>query len=64
MLLRTHRLDADGDSSWPEERRRIYKAEADKFLQVTRRLADLEWTREDHKFRNCEALTKGSSGLI
>ena len=50
LLLHTHRVDEDGDESWSEERRDAYRANARKFLEVTRRMADLEWTRQDWQF--------------
>ena len=48
MLLRTHRVDDDGDPPWSAERLAQYKAAARRFLDVTRRMADLEWSRMDH----------------
>ena len=42
MLLNTHRVDENGDETWSAERREAYKANAQKFLEVTRRMADLE----------------------
>ncbi len=47
LLRATHRVEHEGDKSWPEERRARYRHDADKFLEVTRRMADLEWTRPD-----------------
>ena len=59
MLLRTHRVDDTGDVNWTRERRAQYKADADRFLEVTSRMADLEWTRDDHAWlakRNLSSL--------
>ena len=47
LLLNTHRVDEDGDKSWSVERRERYRLDAQRFLAVTRRMADLEWTRGD-----------------
>ena len=47
MLLRTHRVDETGDPTWTAERRAQYKADADRCLEVTSRMAYLEWTRDD-----------------
>ena len=47
LLRQVWRLD-DGNDTMSAEERSAYRADADKFLQVLRRMADLEWTREDH----------------
>ena len=47
------------------EKRSAYRAEADKFLEVLRRMADLEWTREDHAWlaqRNRSVLERTERG--
>ena len=65
LLLNTHRVDEDGDETWSAERREAYKAHAQKFLEVTRRMADLEWTRQDWQFlakRNKRALLSTAEG--
>ena len=59
------RVDEDGDESWSAERREAYKANAQKFLEVTRRMADLEWTRQDWQFlakRNKRTLLSSAEG--
>ena len=59
MLLETHRVDEGGDPSWSDDRRTQYQRDAKRFLEVTRRMADLGWTREDWRFlarRNASAL--------
>ena len=58
MLLNTHRAAEDGDKSWSVERQR-YRLDAQRFLAVARRMADLEWTREDWRWlstRNARSL--------
>ena len=65
LLLNTHRVDEDGDETWPAERREAYKGNAQKFLEVTRRMADLEWTRQDWQFlakRNKRTLLSTAEG--
>ncbi len=65
QLLETHRVDEDGDKSWSEERRAQYQRDAQEFLKVTRRMADLEWTRADWRFlakRNASALLATAEG--
>ena len=47
LLRRVWRLDDGTDDMSPEERE-AYRAEADKFLEVLGRMADLEWTPADH----------------
>ena len=49
MLLDTHRVE-EGDPRWSEERRARYQQDARRFLEVIRRMADFEWTREDWRF--------------
>ena len=65
MLLETHRVDESGDATWSDARRAQYQRDAQRFLQVTRRMADLEWTREDRRFlasRNASALLSTEEG--
>ena len=65
MLLRTHRVDDTGDKTWTAERRAQYKADADIFLEATSRMADLEWTRDDHAWlanRNLSSLLVSQHG--
>ena len=65
LLLNAHRVDEDGDETWSAERREAYKANAQKFLEVTRRMADLEWTRQDWQFlaeRNKRTLLSSAEG--
>ena len=65
MLLATHRVDETGDPSWSSERRAQYQLDAKRFLEVTRRMADLDWTREDWRFlarRNASALLAAAGG--
>ena len=65
LLLNTHRVDEDGDKSWSAERRERYRLDAQRFLAVTRRMADLEWTREDWRWlstRNARALLTTEEG--
>ena len=65
LLRNTDRMDEDGDESWSVERRQAYKANARKFLEVTRRMADLEWTRQDWQFlakRNKRTLLSSAEG--
>ena len=65
MLLETHRVDEEGDPSWSTERLAQYQRDAQEFLQVTRRMADLEWTRADWRFlakRNASALLATADG--
>ena len=65
MLLETHRVDEDGEPGWSEERLAQYRQDAKRFLEVTRRMADLEWTREDWRFlarRNASALLSTAEG--
>ena len=50
LLLNTHRVDEDGDGTWSPERRERYKRDAQEFLEVTRRMADLEWTLASWQF--------------
>ena len=47
LLRKIWRLD-DGNDTMSAEERSAYRAEGDKFLEVLRRIADLEWTPEDH----------------
>ena len=47
LLRQIWRLDDGNDNMSAEERSR-YRAEGDKFLEILRRMADLEWTPEDH----------------
>ena len=49
MLLQPHRLDDGHDRMSPEERGR-YRFEADEFMRVTRAMADLRWTPEQHRW--------------
>ena len=42
MLMETHRVDEAGDPSWSAERLAQYQRDAKTFLEVTRRIADLE----------------------
>ena len=65
LLLQTHRVDEEGDPSWSAERLAQYQQDAKRFLEVTRRMADLEWTREDWRFlarRNASALLASAAG--
>ena len=47
LLRRVWRLDDGNDDMSPEDRA-AYRAEADKFLEILGRMADLEWTPADH----------------
>ena len=65
MLLEPHRVDESGDATWSDARRAQYQRDAQRFMQVTRRMADLEWTREDRRFlasRNASALLSTDEG--
>ena len=65
LLLNTHRVDEDGDKSWSAGRRERYRLDAQRFLAVTRRMADLEWTREDWRWlstRNARSLLTTEEG--
>ena len=65
MLRNTHRVDDSGDPSWSPEVKAQYKQRADRFLEVTRKMADLEWTRGDHAWlaqRNKRALLASPDG--
>ena len=64
LLRQVWRLD-DGNDTMSAEERSAYRAEADKFLEVLRRMADLEWTREDHAWlaqRNRSVLERTERG--
>ena len=50
MLLAAHRVDEEGDPSWSSERLAQYQQDAKRFLDVTRRMADLDWTHEEWRF--------------
>ena len=47
LLRQVWRLD-DGNDQMSAEERSAYRAEADKFLEVLRRMADLVWKHADH----------------
>ena len=47
-VLRSVWRPDDGNGEMSPEERTAYRAEADKFLEVTGRMADLEWTPQDH----------------
>ena len=47
ILRKTHRVDFGNDQMAPGERAE-YAAEADKFLEVTLRMAECKWTPEEH----------------
>ena len=49
LLQRLQRLDMGHDEMAPEERAE-YVAEAERWREVIRRMADLEWTPEDHEW--------------
>ena len=64
ILHEVHRLD-DGDDSMGAAEREAYRADADKFVRVCRRLADCEMTREDHAWmsrRNRSVLMSTEAG--
>ena len=51
--------------SWSVGRRERYRLDAQRFLAVTRRMADLEWTREDWRWlstRNARSLLTTEEG--
>ena len=64
-LLETHRVDEEGSKAWSPERLARYQADAKEFLAVTRRMADLEWSRADWEFlarRNASRLLATAEG--
>jgi hypothetical protein len=65
LLLETHRVDEEGGKSWSAERLAQYQRDTKRFLEVTRRVADVEWTRKDwHSLarRNASALFATAEG--
>ena len=48
MLLGCHRRDAEGHPSWSAERRAKHRADSERFQTILDRMADLDWSREDH----------------
>ena len=64
ILRDVWRLD-DGDDSMSAAESEEYRAEADEFVRVCRRLADCEMTREDHTWmsrRNRSVLMSTEAG--
>ena len=65
VILRTvHRLD-DGDETMREDVRAVYRAEGEKFVRVVGRLADCEWSVEEHAWlslRNRSRLMRSEAG--
>ena len=47
ILRATHRVDLEGEKHWSGERKARYGQDAQRFLEVTRRMADLEWDRDN-----------------
>ena len=59
ILRQVHRVDETGSAELSESARRLHSDEAERFLEVTGRLADLAWTQQDHAWlarRNRSAL--------
>ena len=64
LLRSVWRIDDGNDSMTPAERA-SYRSEADKFLSVTSRMSELEWTQHDHSWlakRNRTALLATEQG--
>ena len=64
LLRSVWRIDDGNDSMTPAERS-AYRSEADKFLSVTSRMAELEWTQHNHSWlakRNRSALMATEEG--
>ena len=65
ILRQVHRVDDAGGAHLSEAERQIYADEAERFLEVTGRMADLTWTQQDHAWlsrRNRTALQATEAG--
>ena len=64
LLRQVHRHSADNDAISPDARVE-YRADAARFLEVMRGMADLTWTREEHRWlskRNRTTLQQTAAG--
>ena len=65
VLLRQVHRDVDEKADIPEAQRAEYRRDAQRFLDVTRGMADCKWTREDHAWlsrRNRSILQQTEEG--